>query len=170
MARLVARFVVSDASPLIGLAIVQGLPWLPALFGAVWIPPSVPSQVLPGVGSRGEADIATAIKRRDLRLWRKAIKPSAHDVLDLDAGETDCIRIALTQSPGNALLLKDERAGRAAAAELRIAVAGTAAVIGLAKNWRLIDSAKACFERLHGTDFRIGANVIQTVLREVGEL
>ncbi len=164
-----ARVVVSDASPLIGLAIVQGLPWLSSLFGVVWIPPSVHSEVLPGVGARGEVEIAVALKRRDLRVWRKAIKPTKSDALDLDAGETDCLRIALSLGQGQALLLIDERAGRAVAADLGVAVAGTAAVIGLAKKQRLIPSAKACFERLHGSDFRISAQVIQTVLREVRE-
>ena len=49
-------------------------------------------------------------------------------------------------------------------------MAGTAAVIGLAKKRGLIDSAKGRFERLHATDFRISAAVIQAVLRDVGEL
>ena len=35
--------VLSDASPLIGLGYVDGLPWLQQLFGAVWIPGEVKS-------------------------------------------------------------------------------------------------------------------------------
>ena len=64
----------------------------------------------------------------------------------------------------------DERAGRAVAQELGIQVAGTAAVIGLAKKQGLIPSAKASFERLHVLDFRISAQVIRAVLSRVGEL
>ena len=63
----------------------------------------------------------------------------------------------------------DERAGRGVAIENGIRVAGTAAVIGLAKKRGLITSAKARFAKLHATDFRISAVVIQTVLRDVGE-
>ena len=48
-------------------------------------------------------------------------------------------------------------------------MAGTAAVIGFAKRHGLIESAKARFERLHDSDFRISKEVIQTVLRNVGE-
>lgn len=164
-----ARRVISDASPLIGLAIVDGLAWLPALFGAVWIAPSVQREVLPGVGARGEPEIAAAIKSKALCVWKRSIPEPTANTGDLDEGETDCIRIALSEGAGNTLILMDERAGRAVASELGIQVAGTAAVIGFAKRQGLIDSAKARFERLHGSDFRISADVIQAVLRAVGE-
>jgi len=164
-----ARYVISDASPLIGLAIVDGLAWLPALFGAVWIPPSVQREVLPGRSARGEPEIAAAIKSRALRVWKKSIPVPMPNIGDLDEGETDCIRIALSEDTGNAIILMDERAGRAAANELGIQVAGTAAVIGFAKRHGLIESAKARFARLHASDFRISAEVIQSVLRGVGE-
>ncbi len=165
-----ARRVISDASPLIGLAIVDGLSWLPHLFGEVSIPPSVHREVLPGVGARGEVEIAAAIKRKSVRVWKKIIPSPAATLPDLDEGETDCIHIALSLGDGNSLILMDERAGRAVASEFGIRVAGTAAVIGLAKKHGLIDSAKNRFERLHATDFRISAGIIQAVLRDVGEL
>lgn len=165
-----ARYVLSDASPLIGLAIVDGLAWLPALFHEVWIPPSVQREVLPGVGARGELEIALAIKHKSLKVWKKTIPAPSVDVADLDEGETDCIRIALSEGLANTVILMDERAGRAIATELGIRVTGTAAVIGFAKRHGLIESAKARFERLHASDFRVSADVIQTVLRGVGEL
>ena len=56
------------------------------------------------------------------------------------------------------------------AAELGITVAGTAAVIGMARKRGLITSARSRFEQLHNSDFRISAAVVQAVLREVGEL
>ena len=165
-----ARYVISDASPLIGLAIVDGLAWLPQLLGEVWIPPSVHREVLPGVSARGVVAIAAAIKRKSVRVWKKGIPPPTLPLPDLDEGETDCIHIALSLGDGNALILMDERAGRAVASERGVRVAGTAAVIGFAKKRGLIDSAKGRFERLHATDFRISAAVIQAVLRDVGEL
>jgi len=63
----------------------------------------------------------------------------------------------------------DERAGRAIATERGLSVAGTAAIIGMAKTRGLIGSARDVFARLHGSDFRISAQVIETVLRRVGE-
>lgn len=165
-----ARYVISDASPLIGLAIADGLAWLPALFGAVWIAPSVQREVLPGLKARGETEIASAIKSKALCVWKKSIPMPTANMGDLDEGETDCIRLALSEGAGNTIILMDERAGRAMANELGIQVAGTAAVIGFAKRHGLIESAKASFERLHSSDFRISVDVIQTVLRGVGEL
>ena len=164
-----ARVVLSDASPLIGLAIVDGLTWLPELFGDVWVPPSVHREVLPGVSARGEAEIAAAVKGKAIRVWRKSIPDASVALPELDEGETDCIRIALSNGVSETLILMDERAGRAVATENGISVAGTAAVIGLAKKRGLITSAKARFAKLHATDFRISAVVIQTVLRNVGE-
>lgn len=164
-----ARYVISDASPLIGLAIVDGLGWLPALFGAVWIPPSVLREVLPGVGARGEAEIGAAVRSKVLCVWKKGIPVPVESPGDLDEVETDCIGIALSEGAGNTIVLMDERAGRAAAIELGIQLAGTAAVIGFVKRHGLIESAKARFERLHASDFRIRADVIQTVLRATGE-
>lgn len=164
-----ARLVLSDASPLIGLAIVDGLAWLPVLFGEVWIPPSVQREVLPGVSARGEAEIAAGVKHKGLRVWRKSILLPAVPLPDLDEGETDCIRIALANEADQTLILMDERAGRAVATEHGIRVAGTAAVIGLAKKRGLITSAKERFATLHTTDFRISAAVIQTILNDVGE-
>lgn len=107
---------------------------------------------------------------RKQQSWRKRIPVPTANMGDLDEGEADCIRIALSESPGNAIILMDERAGRAVASELGNQVAGTAAVIGFAKRHGLIESAKARFERLHASDFRINAEVIQMVLRRVGEL
>jgi len=63
----------------------------------------------------------------------------------------------------------DERAGRAVANEKGLHVVGTAAIIGLAKKQGLVPSARAIFEILHGSDFRISAAVINHVLANVNE-
>jgi len=164
-----ARFILSDASPLIGLAIVNGLDWLPRLFGEVWIPASVQQEVLPGVKARGELEISQALSLKHMRVWSATIPKPQKSLGDLDAGEMDCLSIALSLPAGHCLVLMDERAGRATAKELGIQVAGTAAVIGMAKKKGLVPSAKACFARLHASDFRIGKEVIQAVLAQVGE-
>ena len=165
-----ARLVLSDASPLIGLAIVQGLAWLAPLFGEVWLPPQVRDEVLSGRVSRGEDDFRAALACGWLRLWDGVVPDLP--LPDLDEGEAACIRIALAHqgTAGNhALLLIDERAGRAVAAEQGLRMAGTAAVIGMARTQGLIPSARQVFETLHRSDFRISAEVIRTVLARVGE-
>jgi predicted nucleic acid-binding protein len=161
-----AGFVLSDASPLIGLARVDGLPWLHQLFGKVWIPDEVRREILPGTGFAEERAILQAEAAGWLHNCGPA--PTRPDLPDLDEGETACIRFALAHN-GPALLLMDERAGRALAVEHGLRVAGTAAVVGMAKSRGCIDSARKVFERLHASDFRISAAVIETVLRRVGE-
>lgn len=161
-----ARLVLTDASPLIGLAIVEGLPWLKALFGCVWMPREVEREVLGGGVSRGEDAIRQAVAEGWLRLHDPT--PELPDLPSLDEGEAACIRIALA-GRDEALLLMDERAGRALASEHGLKVAGTAAVIGMATQRGLTPSAREIFDRLHRSDFRISAEVIRTVLARVGE-
>lgn len=88
-----ARLVLTDASPLIGLSLVDGLPWLAALFGEVWMPEEVRSEVLSGSGFPGEQAIRGAMGRGWLRLWSQPV--GELPLPDLDEGEAACIRIAM---------------------------------------------------------------------------
>lgn len=161
-----ARIVVIDSSPLIGLAIVDGLVWLPKLFDAVFLPESVKQEVLPGKAARGEEAIAHAIAAGWLKVWPEPIEAQLD--IDLDAGETDCINLGFSHA-NEVLLIMDERAGRAVAKEKGLRVIGTAAIIGQAKKQGLISSAREVFEVLHTSDFRISAAVISQVLVSVNE-
>lgn len=161
-----ARIVLTDASPLIGLGHVGGLNWLAALFGEVWLPEDVRTEVTGNRGVAGENDILAALSSGWLRV--AAPTPTEPALPDLDEGEAACIRLALA-ARRPALVLMDERAGRAVAVEHGILVAGTAAVIGMARTRGLITSAREVFAQLHGSDFRISAEVIKTVLERVGE-
>jgi predicted nucleic acid-binding protein len=158
--------VLSDASPLIGLARVDGLPWLTALFGPVWVPQEVASEGLPGRDLPDERALREAFDRGYLLICPDT--PATPPLPELDEGEAACIRLALAE-PSPALVLIDERAGRSIALEHGLRVAGTAALIGMARTRGLIPSAKAVFARLHASDFRISAEVIATILRRVGE-
>lgn len=161
-----AGLVLTDASPLIGLARVNGLPWLGALFDRVYMPIEVRNEVLAGRSSPDHIAILAA----EASGWLQTLQPTPTipELPELDEGEAACIRLALAQKKAT-LLLMDDRAGRAIAMECGLRVAGTAAVIGMAKNRQLISSAREAFTRLHASDLRISAQVIETVLREVGE-
>ena len=142
--------VITDASPLIGLARIGGLAWLPTLFGAVYVTPVVLREVLPGLGLPNEVNIQAALDVGHITAWPSKIKRSKaklgneSDSGDLDEGEAECIALALQLRPARSLLLIDERAGRAVAIEQGIEIAGTAAVIGLAKKRHLqIDTTAA---------------------------
>lgn len=162
-----AGIVLTDASPLIGLARVDGLGWLESLFAEVWLPVEVRREVLSGFGSADEQAILEQERSGALRVWPQDA-PLGPELPDLDEGEAACIRIALNQVD-RSLVLMDERAGRVLAAELGIKIIGTAAIIGFAKTRGLIPSAKEVFVKLHASDFRISADVIRTVLHRVNE-
>ena len=164
-----AGFVLTDASPLLGLARVDGLQWLQPLFGTVWMPAEVRAEMVSAASARCFAEEAAILHAQSLG-WLQVVvpTPTVPALPDLDEGELACIRIALIQK-ADALLLMDERAGRAVAQERGLKVAGTAAIIGMAKSRGLIDSATEVFSRLHDSDFRISAEVIRTIIKRVGE-
>ncbi len=162
-----SKFVVIDSSPLIGLAMVSGLAWLPELFNQVYLAETVKREVLPGKNAPGEQAILDAMAAGWIKIWPDPIVPQLD--IELDAGETDCINIALSYPQGQVLLVMDERAGRAVAKEKNLKVIGTAAIIGLAKKQGLISSAREVFKVLHTSDFRIAPAVINQILTSVGE-
>lgn len=162
-----ARLVLSDASPLIVLTRVGGLAWLRALFGEIALPETVRAEILERGAWPGQDALHEAIAAGWLQVRRD--DGGAPELLELDEGEAACIRIALRHD-GPVLILMDERAGRAVAGEYGLAVAGAAALIGQARQRGLIPSARAVFEDLLRSDFRISSAVIQSVLVRVGEL
>lgn len=161
-----AGLVIADASPLIALARVDGLTWLADLFAVVRVPAPVAAEVLTGGFPATEAAIHNSIAK--VRLVVVTTIPPEQELPDLDEGEAACLRLALA-SPEPSLVLIDERAGRAVALELGLQVAGTAAVIGMARRRGLIASARQVFHGLHASDFRIAPAVIQAVLERCGE-
>ena len=161
-----AAIVIADASPLIALARVGGLSWLQHLFTEVMLTDVVLAEVLTGRYPATEAPIRQALAAG----WLKTVAiPTTDPALpDLDEGEASSIRLALSCN-GPALLLIDERSGRAVAQDLGLSVAGTAAVIGLARQSGLITSARQVFAALHASDFRIAPAVIKSVLDRCGD-
>ena len=140
--------VIADASPLIALARVNGIVWLQDLFGEVVVTTVELREVLTGRFPESEAPIETALAAG----WLKSVAVEMADpaLPDLDEGEAASIRLALAQSFG-------------------IRLAGTAALIGMARQRGLIPSAKAVFAQLHASDFRIAPAVIHAVLDRCGE-
>ncbi len=168
-APLQRRLILADASPLIGLSLIDQLPLLPAIFGSVQVAPIVLSEVLTGQFDTGEAAIRAALAQGWLSVCNAPLADIA--LLTLDPGETQSILQACTlaQQGLSPVLLMDEKAGRAAAAELGLPCLGTAAIIAMAKQLGLISSAARVLEQLFQTDFRISKRIMRAVLANVGE-
>ena len=161
-----ARIVLIDASPLIVLSRIDGLHWIKAIFGPVHLPLAVRKEVITGKDKAGEPVIREAIDRKVLVVLRKDWKLPQFPFLG--EGEAACIRAAVNLRLPS-LLLMDDKAGRTTALGLGLKVAGTAAVIAMAKRKNLIPSAADVFERLLQTDFRLSADVIRAALEAAGE-
>lgn len=159
--------VIADAGPLIALSRIDALDLLRGLFGQVLVTPDVRDKTLPSTDYAGKILIVQAFEAGWLvcpPLPDTSWKPTNPA---LDSGERSAIAVAL-QMPG-CLLLIDDRAGRAEAKSQRRSIIGTAAVIGLAKLQGLIPTARPVLERLQPAGYFIHPNIIETVLKEVGE-
>ena len=155
-----------NASPLIGLAHVDGLAWLRKLYGRALITPTVRSEVLTGLGRPGEAQVSATIRRRQIGVMRR--DPAGPLLPSLDDGEASTIRAALAHGLG-ALLILDELSARKAARRLGLHCIGTAGVIVDAKHARLVKAAQPLFERLAKSGFHLSPDLVAAVLAELGE-
>ena len=84
------------------------------------------------------------------------------------AGEREAIVLALQLH--NCQLVVDDRPARRFAAQLGIAVVGTAGVLGLAKAGALIPKLKPYLDALRAADFRHSDEIYVALLRDAGEL
>ena len=158
--------VLSDASPLFALSLIDQLDLLPLLLGTITITEVVRNEVLIGSAKPGEAAIAEAIKAGAIRViadqWQQPRFP------ELDEGEASTLRAA-THLGARCLVLIDERVGRAIARELRIAYTGTVGVIVQAKKRGFILSARTLFQQLLAQQFRVSVELIREALVQAGE-
>ena len=161
-----ARIVLIDASPLIVLSRIDGLHWIRSIFGSVHLPLAVRKEVITGKDKAGELVIREAIDRKALVVLRRDWTLPQFPFLG--EGEAACIRAAVNLRKPT-LLLMDDKAGRTTAIECGFKVAGTVAVIVMAKRKNLIPSAADVFERLLQMDFRLSAEVIRAALEAAGE-
>ena len=164
MARKAVAFV--NASPLIGLAHIDGLAWLLQLYGRALITPTVRSEVLTGLGRPGEKEVAAAIRRRQIGVLRR--DPEGPPLRALDDGEASTIRAALAYGP-DTLLILDELSARNAARRLGLRCTGTAGVIVDARRAKLVRAARPLFERLAERGFHLSTELVAAVLGELGE-
>lgn len=150
--------VVSDTTPLRYLAEVDGLEWLPVIFGEV----VCPVEVIEECRHPGAPEL--------LREWEAAAMPwlRVEEVpegarlpplpLRLDAGEIAALTLGLAL--GADLLLMDEKRGREAAARLNLAVTGTLGILVEASLLGLTDFEEVLARLTTATNFRVSEAVI----------
>ncbi|MFP5270029.1 DUF3368 domain-containing protein [Coleofasciculus sp.] len=161
--------VVSDTSPLSGLAIVGYLGLLEQLYGRVLIPSGVWHELQRG----GEDDPRiTDVLGLD---WIEVRQPTNQQLVNvlqterhLDRGESEAIALALEVNAEE--LLIDERLGRRQAIDLGLSITGLLGILLVAKRRGLITQIKPIMDNLISeANFRISPNLYREVLAAAGE-
>lgn len=159
--------VIADAGPLIALSRIARLDILQRLFDEVWITAEIRGEVLPSGDFPGTVLIAEGIEGG----WIRVVQPpeGARPPINpgVDAGEASAI--ALADSMPGSLVIMDDRAGRAEAKSRGVAVIGTAAVVGLARECGLLESARHTLTALVGAGYFIPETTIEAVSRQVDD-
>jgi predicted nucleic acid-binding protein len=164
-----ARLVIADASPIIGLSLIDGLVWLKPLFGTVAITTQVRDELMHGFTTapkKGMAEIDAAIADGSINILTHDWQSPQFSYLD--DGEASVLRAAANQQ-SSCLVIIDETLGRRAANEMGIAVTGLVGVIIAAKKKRLIPKIAPLLDALDAAGFRLSAGLVAEALGIVGE-
>ncbi len=150
--------VVSDTTPLRYLAVVEGLDWLPVIFGEVVCPSEVLAECLHERAPAPLREWAASVPSW-LRVTPVSQNAEALPVgVLLHAGESAAIRLARELRAD--LLLLDERRGRMVAAQLDLAVTGTLGVVVEAALRGMTDFEATLTTLMTRTNFRLSEAVI----------
>lgn len=161
----VAEKWVINASPIIALGRVGQVELLSRLPARAVVPQAVADEL----AQAPESDPAhQAIKSGKFKIVKTSALPQELLAWDLGAGETAVLAYALSHPKWVAIL--DDGMARRCARSFSLPTKGTLAVIILAKQHGLIESAAQVLHALRGADFRLEDAVIRDALaRTVGE-
>ena len=159
--------VVSNTTPLIGLASIQRFDLFRELFGEIHIPRAVYNEAMAAGREPGSAK-----QEVSLADWINTIGVKdrlAVDVLldELDLGEAETIVLALEM--GADWVLMDEKKGRRKLVQLGIKKIGTVGILLKAKQMGLLSVIQPEIERLRRQGFSISQAVIDAVLQQANE-
>jgi predicted nucleic acid-binding protein len=153
--------VVSNASPISYLVVIEQIELLPQLFECIHIPETVRSEL---TSLRVPPSVQKWIASPPgwLTIQSSSAQPDS-DLLSLDAGERAAILLA--ESLKADLILLDDLAARRLAASRGLAITGILGILDRAATEDWIDFALA-IERLQQTNFRTSAAVVQDLLQK----
>jgi predicted nucleic acid-binding protein len=159
--------VVSNTTPLIGMATIQRFDLLQKVFGKVHIPGAVYQEAIvagrEAGGAKQEVPSASWIEVVPVK-DRLAVEVLL-DELDLGEAET----IVLARELGADWVLMDERKGRRKLSELKMNKIGTIGILLKAKEVGLLRQIRPDLDRLRNRGFSLSQTVIDMVLQQAGE-
>lgn len=159
--------VVSNTTPLIGLAAIQQFDLLQQSFSEVCIPQAVYAESV-AVG-REEGDSKHKVSGATwIRVLTVQDRLAVEVLLDeLDLGEAEAIVLARELNAD--WVLMDERKARRKLAQLGINKIGTLGILLKAKQEGLLDTVRPEIEKLQQQSFRMSQSVIDAVLKQANE-
>lgn len=156
--------VVSNTTPLIGLAMVGRFEVLKILFQQIYIPSAVYHEVTMDAGDKpGIKETKSGVSEG----WIQVVNVNPTGILttlqvDLDPGESEAIAWAFENQSD--LLLIDEYKGRAKATGLGLNLTGTIGVLLLARQAKLLGNIRTELDLLRTQGFRISDSLYKKVL------
>ena len=160
----ISRLVISNATPIISLALIGQLELLHMLYREVSIPKAVEAEILRGGQRAGAKELPGVAYIKTIALT----DPSRADLLsDLDRGEAEVI--ALAQERQAELVLLDERLGRRHAQRLGINVTGTVGILLRAKTEGYLSELKPWLDQLQRGGIHLSPALIKRALILGGE-
>jgi predicted nucleic acid-binding protein len=160
--------VISNASPIINLAIIGRLKLLKTFWGKIYVPEAVWKEVV--IDGEDKNEVAE-IKNSDWIIVEKVKDQNLVLLLmqNLDKGESEAIALAIEKNAD--IILLDETDAREAADIYKIEKTGVLGVLLLAKLRNEIPNLKQEIEKLKiKADFWLKDSLIQDVLKEAGEI
>ena len=159
--------VVSNTTPLIGLASIGRFELLSRLFSTINIPQAVYDEIVVAGREKG-----IAIREVSTSSWVKTVAVRdrlAVEVLldELDAGEAETIVLARELSAD--WVLMDERKGRRKLDQLGLRKIGTLGILLKAKELGLVSVIQPDIERLRQQGFSLSQAVVDAVLQQANE-
>ncbi len=149
---------------------------MPQLFGEVFLTDVVALEITSG----GVFPDSQALQNALTQPWLQTVTlpntslEACRDCINLhqiDMGEASALMLASEcQTHGDEMLLiVDETRGRQAASHAYIAIIGTAGLLILAKNTRLLAAVKPLLAALQAQNYFLSARLVEAVLRQAGE-
>jgi predicted nucleic acid-binding protein len=161
------REIVFNTGPVIALvAATGGLSWLSDLYGRVWIPNEVYSEILAGGYEVPElVALKAAANVVQIQSGLENIPPVL--VSELDHGEASVIQTALNRKIETVAI--DEKTGRRVARLHGLKVTGSLGILVRARNQGIINNLTLCVSKMRAKGIWISDALVNQALSAVGE-
>lgn len=157
------KIIIADAGPLIAFGRIKQLSLLVETLGEIIIPSQVLNECLSNTALPGAKEISEALAHKlitSIDIHKGHPYSNLFDILG--AGEASAIILA---SQLNAGLLIDEKLGRQTAQKMNLRIIGTAGVLVLAKEKKLITHINPFIQELKNAGYYLSQELIRKVLQ-----